>query len=70
MCMLIVQKWSPQFYREMCTALMAEALSAVRLSRKTSQIRSYLSDVLTLHRQRLAQEDLTAANPSTVGTKM
>lgn len=70
MCMLIVQRWSPQFYREMCTALMAEVLSAVRLSRKTSQIRSYLSDVLALHRQRLAQEDLTAANPSTVGTKM
>lgn len=54
----------------MCTALMAEALSAVRLSRKTAQIRSYLSGVPTLHRQRLAQEDLTAANPSTVGTKM
>lgn len=54
----------------MCTAPMAEALSAVRLLRKTSQIRSYLSDVLALHRQRLAQEDLTAANPSTVGTKM
>lgn len=63
-------KWSPQFYREMCIALMADALSAVRLSRKTSQIRSYLSDVLTLHRQRQAQEDLTAANPSTVGIKM
>lgn len=68
--MLTVQKWSPQFYREMCIALMVDALSAVRLSRKTTQIRPYLSDVLTLHRQRLAQEDLTTANPSTVGIKI